>query len=334
MNMAFSPGAMRPALGLLLALALAIDATPGRAAGVTPLTICYGSEAAALVPLAQFQGFYADEGLKVETKGFPSGFQALAAMLAGDCALSTAAVPPVVFQALQRSDFRILAAISSSGEFERILALRDRGILVPEDLRGRRIAVARATSAHYFLDMFLAAHGLLPGDVTQVYLQAQAIGPALLAGEVDAVAYWEPHIRHLAKQLGERAQVFGFPGLVVSPFLLLGRQDLVEQGSGAVQGVLRALLRAERSMAQAPEEAARLLAPVYGELPADFNLVCSLHEFAVRLDQPLPFLLENAARWQLGLLPAPARPPLPDVMKLIDLNDLRAVRPAVVSILD
>jgi len=324
---------MRVALGALLASALVLGAAPGMAAA-GPVTICHGSEAAALVPLAKLQGLYAAEGLEVQTRHYPSGFQALAAMLAGDCALATAAVPPVVFQALHRADFRILAAISSSGDFERIVAYRDRGILAPADLRGRRIAVARATSAHYFLDMFLAAQGLTPGDVTEVYLQAQEVGPALRAGEVDAAAHWEPNIRHLAAELGERAQVFTFSGLVVSPFLLLARQDLVEQQSATVQGILRALVRAERSMADAPAAAARLLAPVYDDSPEEFSFVSSLHDFGVRLDQPLPFILENAARWQIGLLPAGEHPPMPNFLELIDLNDLRAVKPQAVSIID
>jgi NitT/TauT family transport system substrate-binding protein len=319
----------------LVTIVLALATAPGLVGGSTaPLTICYSSEAAALVPLARLQGFYQAEGLEVQTRHFPSGFQALAAMLAGDCALSTAAVPPVVFQALHRADFRILAALSTSGQFERIVAYRDRGIQAPADLRGRRIAVAQATSGHYFLDMFLAAHGLTASDVTQVYLPPQEIGPALLAGTVDAAAYWEPHIHNLAKQLGERAQVFDFPGLVVSPFLLLARRDVVEQTASPVPAVLRALIRAEQSMADAPQEAARGLAPVYDESVEDFTFVRSLHEFGVRLDQPLPFILENAARWQIGLLPVPERPPLPDFMPLIDLKDLRAVSAQAVSIVE
>ncbi|MBV5276127.1 MAG: ABC transporter substrate-binding protein [Lamprocystis purpurea] len=126
---------------------------------------------------------------------YPSGFQALQAMLDGGCALAAAAVPPVVYQALRRSDFRILAAISTSGDYERIVVRRDRDIVSSQDLRGRRIAVASATSAHYFLDMFLAANGLTPGDVTEVYLPAEEVGAAFLAGTVDAAAHWEPNIR-------------------------------------------------------------------------------------------------------------------------------------------
>ncbi|HYN76250.1 MAG TPA: NrtA/SsuA/CpmA family ABC transporter substrate-binding protein [Lamprocystis sp. (in: g-proteobacteria)] len=324
------------ALGWTLALALALVlgglTTAARADGA--VVICHGSLAAAQVPLAGIEGYYAAEGLDVQTRFYPSGFQALAAMLAGDCSLSTAAVPPVVYQSLRRDDFRILAALSHSGDYERILARRDRGIATPADLRGHRIAVARATSAHYFLDMFLAAHGLTPSDVNQVFLPAAEVGPALLSGAVDAAAHWEPNIRDLSRELGDRAQVLGFSGLVVSPFLLLVREAFVDASPGVVRGILLALLRADRTMAEVPDEAARRLAPSYGVSAEDFNFVSSLHDFGLRIDQPLPFVLENAARWQIGLLPAAERPPMPNFTNLIDARPLRALRPQSVTLVD
>ena len=299
-----------------------------------PVVICHGSQAAALVPLAKLENRFQAEGLDVALRHYPSGFQALQAMLDGDCALAAAAVPPVVYQALRRSDFRILAAISTSGDYERIVVHHDRGILSPQDLRGRRIAVASATSAHYFLDMFLAANGLTPGDVTEVYLPAAEVGAAFLAGTVDAAAHWEPNIRNLVQASGDRAQVFSFSGLVVSPFLLLTRQGFAEQASGSVQSILRALVRAARSLEEAPASALRLLAPVYQASVQEVAFIGSLHDYSVTLDQPLPFILENAARWQLGLLPPAERPPMPDFLDLIDASALRAVKPQAVSLIN
>ncbi|AUB81706.1 ABC transporter substrate-binding protein [Candidatus Thiodictyon syntrophicum] len=260
---------------LALALALALSVAPTQSSAAAPLVICYGSPASALVPLAGLRNFYAAEGLEVQTRLYPSGFQALQAMMAGDCTLATAAVPPVVYQALRRGDFRILAQISSGGDADRIVARRDHCIGAPADLRGHRIAVPQATSAHYFLDMFLAAQGLTPADLTQVYLPAQEVGPALLAGTVDAAALWEPNIRNLATTLGDQAQVFTFSGLVVSPFLLLAPQAFARQEPGAIQGVLRALVRAERSLVEAPVAAVRLLAPPYGVSFEEFDFMRS-----------------------------------------------------------
>lgn len=337
---------LRLALVWIFALALApveaaaqghsdVIASSGTRAGpAVPLAICHGPLSSALVPLAHLEGLYAAEGLELEVLRYPSGFQGLQAMLDGRCAFATAAVPPVVFQSLHRTDFRILAAISSSGDYERIVVRRDRGIVAPEDLRGRRIAVARSTSAHYFLDTYLAAHGLTPADVEEVFLPAQEVGAAVLDGTSDAAAHWEPNVHLLAAALGDRAEVFRFPGLVVSPFLLLVRLDVAAQNPAAVLGVVRALVQAQQVMTQEPDRSDRSLAAYFEMGPDEYLLDRSLHDLQVRLDQSLPFILENGARWEIGLLAPGQRPAMPNYLDLIDAIPLRSVAPAAVTLID
>lgn len=70
-------------------------------------------------------------------------------------------------------------------------------------------------------------------------------------------------------------------------------------------------------------------------MPAEeYAFIRALHEFAVRLDQPLPFILENAARWQIGLLPPGETPPLPDFLRLIDPRGRRTLDPRRVTIVE
>lgn len=315
------------AMAFLLALA------PKTAVAAERLSICHGSAASALVPLAKLRGFYAAEGLDVEVKNYPSGFQALEAMLSGQCSLAAVGVPPVVHQSLRRNDFRILAAIASSRNFERLIVRRDRGIHGATDLRGRRIAVAESTTAHYFHDLFLAAHGVAPSEVTQVYLPAQEVGAAFRRGDVDAAAHWEPHIQVLAKEFGNRAQVMSTPGLHVNPFLLLARLDRLQQHPTAIKSVLRALLRAERFAREQPALASPQLAGYFGMEQTLFDIVWPLHDYRVSLDQPLLFTLENVARWNLGRLPSAQRPAMPNYLDFIYLDALKAVRPESVNLI-
>ncbi|MDD5390044.1 MAG: hypothetical protein PHD37_11905, partial [Gallionellaceae bacterium] len=75
--------ALGSACGRLLcigAIAFLMALAPKTALAAERLSICHGSVASALIPLAKLQGFYAAEGLDVEVKNYPSGFQALEAM--------------------------------------------------------------------------------------------------------------------------------------------------------------------------------------------------------------------------------------------------------------
>lgn len=297
------------------------------------VTVCFGAAAAALVPLAKQQSFYATEGVEAEMRPFPSGKLALEAMLADQCQMAAAAETPVIHHSLRGSALRIIAVIATSNNFERLIVRSDRAILTLADLRGRRIAVPEFTTAHYFLDIYLLANGLAPQDVTKVYLPAQDVAAAFRRGEVDAAAHWEPHIQLLAAEFGAKAKVFSAPGLHVSPFLLVGRTDYVNQNPAAIERVLRALLRAERFAKEQPAQAKALTARTNGVGSGEIDVVWPLNDFRVTLDQSLLFILENAARWEIGLLPAAQRPKLPNYLDFIYLDGMKKVKPEALTII-
>lgn len=306
---------------------------PGISPAAERLAICHGSPASALVPLAGLRGFYAAEGLEADMRMYPSGFQALEAMLAGECSLAAAAVPPVVHQSLRRKDFRVVAGVATSHDWHKIVARRDRGIQRAADLRGKRVVVAQSTSAHYFLDVFLVAHGLAPADAVKVYLPAQEVGPALLRGDADAMSHWEPNVQPVLKELGERGLLLPSAGLEDSPFLLLARLDFIGRQPKALQAVLRALLRAEDYARAESADARRQLAGYFGLEQKLFDYIWTLHRYQVAVDQPLLFSLENVARWQTGLMPPAQRAVPPNYLDLIYLDGLKAVRRQAVSII-
>lgn len=316
-----------------LALSALLAAAAPAALAAEKLAICYAALPAALVPLAQLQGFYAAEGLDVELRLQPSGEQALQAMWAGQCPLATAGDVPVVHASLQRSDFSIVAAISTYNNFEKIVVRSDRGIRGPADLRGRRIAVDEFTGAHFFLDVYLAAQGLGAQDVIKVYLPAQDVAPAFRRGDVDAAAHWEPTLQQLAQEFGTRAKVLSAPGLHTSPFLLVGGRDFLRENQALVERVLRALLRAERMGKAQPATAKALVAREYALAPGEVELLWPLHDLRVALDQSLLFILENTARWETNLMPPAQRPALPNYLDFISVDALLAVKPEAITLI-
>lgn len=327
---------LRYSRNLLLTVCLAVWAmllAPQTVHAAERLVICYVKVQTPLVEIAKLRDFYADERLDVELRAFPSGIQALEAMFAGECALATVAEPPTVHHSLNRNDFFILASLSQSDNFTRLIARSDRGILTPADLRGRSIAVPKFTTAHYFLDMYLVAHGLTPQDVKQVFLPPQELAAAFRRGEVDAVAQWEPFIQKLAEEFGAKAKVFSVPGMHVTPFLLVGGRDYVRKNPAAVERVLRALVRAERYSKEQPANARALVARFYNMEKREIDFIWSVRDHRVSLDQSLLFLLENVARWEIGLMPPAQRPALPNYLDFIYLDGLKTVKPETVTII-
>jgi NitT/TauT family transport system substrate-binding protein len=304
------------------------------ASAAEKLVICHGSIATAVIPLAKLRGDFAAAGLDVEVKLFPSGFQALQAMLKGDCALSAAAAPPVTYQSLRRNDFRILASLSSNSKDDRVIVRRDRGIRGVADLRGRTVAVAEGTSAHYLLDTLLMANGVAPSEVHQRYQPAQEVAQAFQRGEVDAAALWHPYLTKLVAEFGSKAEVLNAPGLVVSPFLLLVRSNYLQKNPAAVHAVVRALVKADRAIDEQPAAAVAQLAPGFGLSPQEMNAVWALHDYQVLLSQTLFPILESVARWQIRLMPHGQQPPLPNYLDFLYPDALKAANPAAVTVID
>jgi NitT/TauT family transport system substrate-binding protein len=92
--------------------------------------------------------------------------------------------------------------------FYRIVARRSAGISSVKDLRGKKIAIAPNTSAHYYLVKSLALAGVEEGAVTVVPVTPITQMPVLLKNrEVDAVAIWEPESENSAAALGPDAIV-------------------------------------------------------------------------------------------------------------------------------
>ncbi len=286
-----------------------------------------------LVPLAKQRDFYAAEGIAAEMHPFSSGKQAMEAMFAGKCALSAAGETPVAHYSLRRNDFNIIATIAVSNNFQRLIVRNDRGIHTAADLRGRRIAVPEFTTAHYFLDMYLVANGLTTQEVTKVYLPVQEVILAFRRGDVDAAAHWEPSIQILAEEFGARVKVLTAPGLHVSPFLLVGNRDYLRKNPASVERVLRALLRAERYAREQPANTKALMARDYAVSASEIELLWRLNDFRVTFDQSLLFILENVARWEIGLMPPAQRLAMPNFLDFIYVDGMKAVKPAALTVI-
>ncbi|OBA90087.1 ABC transporter substrate-binding protein, partial [Mycobacteriaceae bacterium 1482268.1] len=98
-----------------------------------------------------------------------------------------------IFGAASNAKVKVVSAYDGSGRGDRILVHTDSPIRAVTDLRGKRIAVAKGTSAHGNLLAQLKRVGESPSDLTLVFLQpADALG-AFKQRQVDAWAIWDPY---------------------------------------------------------------------------------------------------------------------------------------------
>lgn len=133
-------------------------------------------------------------GVKVEWREFPAGPQMLEALAVG--AVDFGAVgntPPIFAQAADKD-------ISYAG-YE-VYPPNSLGIVLPknsvikkiEDLKGKRIAVQKGSSAHELLAKVLEKAGLTWQDIQPIWLPPADARAALDKGSIDAWSIWDPYL--------------------------------------------------------------------------------------------------------------------------------------------
>lgn len=286
---------------------------------------------AALVFVAEDIGYIRDEGIALTSIPYVSGKRALEALLAGEIDVATISEVPLAVEAPRNPPVRIIAAISETDNDPRIVARRGAGILVPGDLRGKRIGTQRGSAVHFFLHLFLTNLGIGPRDADVVFMPPEEMVGALVDGRIDAFSMREPFVSQATQSLGNRVVVFQDPGRYLRTEILVARAEFVAEHPDVVASLVWALFAARDYVEDNAEEARAIVARRMQLSPAAIAEEWKRYRFAIELDQALVISLEDAVRWamQAGISQSNG---FPNVLHLIDPSVLELVDPRAVRL--
>lgn len=142
---------------------------------------------------------------KVTWVEFPAGPQLLEALAVGSIDFGATGDSPPVFAQAAGKDLVYVGAEPPKPDSSAILARPAAALKSLADLKGRRVAVQRGSSAHFLLVQALAKANLGWADITPVYLAPADARAAFERGSVDAWAIWDPY--YAAAEIDGRVQV-------------------------------------------------------------------------------------------------------------------------------
>jgi NitT/TauT family transport system substrate-binding protein len=279
------------------------------------------------VYIAYAKGYFDREGLKVALQPFWTGKDALASVLKGAAHFGTVAETPIMFAGLKGENFLIIATVADSNKYAKIVARKDRGIKVPEDLRGRKVGVSMGTNAEYFLDTFLTFYRIPQEQVRIVPMKPLDMAEALVKGDIDAAVTWNPHAAKQQKLLGANAITLENESIYKVYWNIVAAQDFVKAHPETVKKLLRGLIQAQHYIEHNPEDTQKIMAEYVGQDAAtlgDFN-------FDVRLSQSLIISLEDQARWAVRKRLTDAKD-MPNFLHLVYTGGMEVVAPDSVFI--
>lgn len=197
-------------------------------------------------------------GVQVKWFEFQSGPPLLEALNAGQIDIGyVGGAPAVLAQANPGSK---LVYIAYEPEVARaIIVPKTSPIRTVADLKGKRVAFGKGSSAHYTLLTALETAGLTLDDISQVYLQPAEARTAFERGDVDAWAIWDPFLADAEVNGGARVLIDA-NGLPKQYGLIVGRKEYVKQYRKVADVVIKELGKVHQEIQSSPDEAARLLA--------------------------------------------------------------------------
>ncbi|MET7740221.1 ABC transporter substrate-binding protein [Streptomyces sp. NPDC005385] len=306
---------------LLLPLTLLLAACGGNSAAGTgtgsgtdgkgSLTLDVGDQKGGSEAVLRAAGELKDLDYTIKWSTFTSGPPLLEAVNAKAVDIGGVGNTPPVFAAGAHSKISVVAAWHGNSQGEAILVPKNSTLRKPAELKGKSIAVAQGSSAHYQLIASLKAAGLTPADVEVKYLQPADALAAFTSGKVDAWAVWDPYTSQVlqAKQgrilADGEGVVNGLSFQVAAPGALRDRKK-----TAAVKDYLERLRRAQDWVYEHPEAWAKVWAKDTG-LPYEVALASvkrtNASRIAVAVDKPLIASEQAIADTFTGLKLLPGR---------------------------
>jgi sulfonate transport system substrate-binding protein len=181
---------------------------------------------------AREKGFYekafAAVGAEVKWIEFASGPPHFEALASGRLDFGSTGGTPVISGQVGGIDFKAIGVTSDGKKGNMIVIPKNSTIKNIKDLKGKKVAVAKGSSAYNFLYMAIDKAGLKGDDVKVIQLQPDEARPALESGAVDAWSIWEPYATIAVFQIGAKVLVTGEDLNINAPGFLIARTKFTQ----------------------------------------------------------------------------------------------------------
>ena len=200
---------------------------------------------------------------RIQWAEFPAGPQLLEALAVGSLEFGLTGDSPPVFAQAAGKDLVYVAAEPPKPESSAILVLNDSPIRTLADLKGRKVALQKGSSAHYVLVRAVEKAGLRWSDIQPIYLPPADARAAFERKSVDAWVIWDPFYAAVELAIKPRTLATGRDLSSNNSFYLASRAFATQHGA-AVVALMEELSRADAYAQTRRKDAIQLLADFSG----------------------------------------------------------------------
>ena len=283
-----------------------------RAASVSEIRIGYQKNGVLLVAKQQqlLEKRFAAQGITVKWAEFPFGPPLLEALSAGSLDYGTTGDAPPIFAQAARAKLYYAAVLPARGQGQAIIVPPDSPLKTLADLRGKKVGVAKASSAHNLLIAALEAEGIGYNEIAPLYLAPADAAAAYARGAIDAWSIWDPYfaIADLSKTGARQLPIK--PQAQAQNSYFLSNRGFTDQHPALVSAINEELTRASAWVDAHRDEAAQIFTDATGVSLEAQRRTVARSEFAFGPLSETVIAQQQAVAdrfHKLGLIPAPIR---------------------------
>ena len=202
---------------------------------------------------------YKEVGAEVKWSDFPSGPPHFEAMASDRLDFGAVGNGPVITAQAGKIDFKEFAILSPGNRGDGILVHADSEIKAITDLKGKKIGVAKGSSAYTFVYRAAVNVGLKPEELNLIQLQPDEAQAAFDSKAIDAWAIWEPYVS-VNTDKGAVVLANGESENLTSPSFGIVRTKFVQQHPELVEIFVGVYAKALAWARENPEEAVQVIA--------------------------------------------------------------------------
>jgi len=209
-------------------------------------------------------------GTSVEWSLFPSGPPMLEAMAGGAVDFGATGDTPPIFAQAAGAPLVYVGYQPLTGVGEGVVVPPGSPLTSGQDLKGKRVAVTRGSSAHLLLIRALRSAGLNWSDIKPVFLSPADAAGAFGSGSIDAWTVWDPYLALAQKTQKARVLISG-ASLPKTDAFYLASAKLAKDAPDLLRDFLNAL-RIEAAWGEAHQDEMVKIISGANRLPPDVVL--------------------------------------------------------------
>lgn len=282
------------------AIIMLLTSSPSLKQNLTELTIATPpSSGNGLLWVADNKSLFQKNGLNVSWIITADGITAAEQLQSGraEVAVTTEFVP-VYLKSISSSgsNILILSGLSSS-EYCVLVARKDRGIIKPEDLAGKRAGAANNSLMEFFLSEYLKIHHL-ENKVTTLFTNSEDLDKKFYSGDLDAAVCPEQPLSRAEELFGSKnLTIFPVQDGTLTTFVLMVDSRWYALHQKESIALLKALHEAELAIGSDPDLIRVIMAKQFSYNPTSLAETKTHYHYMLSLDQSLISTMQEEQQW-------------------------------------